>query len=144
MISSRITSSASAARRHSRQTALQATKHFTSKSSTSSSTSKLSTAAAISVVCSLFLLSDPISSAIFGNNNDENNSYWAKELQQEITGQQNAQYNASTGSRLRNAHKFGQSPSQQSVDMPNQARTVIVGGGFAGLHTALALAEKMS
>jgi len=147
MISSRITSSAAAARRHSsRQTALQA-KHLSSKSSTSSSTSKLSTAAAISVVCSLFLLSDPISSRIFRNNNDENNSYWAKELQQEIIGQQNAQQKSSTGSRLRNAHKFcidDQSPSQQNVDMPNQARIVIVGGGFAGLHTALALAEKMS
>eukprot|EP00985_Skeletonema_marinoi_P020363 scaffold12085_cov73-Skeletonema_marinoi.AAC.2 len=147
MILSRITSSAAAARRHSsRQTALQA-KHLSSKSSTSSSTSKLSTAAAISVVCSLFILSDPISSAIFGNSEDENNSYWAKELQQEIIGQQNAQKKSSTGSRLRNAHKFcidDQSPSQQNVDMPNQARIVIVGGGFAGLHTALALAEKMS
>jgi len=102
-------------------------------------------------VCSLFILSDPISGILFGSNKEDgvNNSYWAKELQKE-TGQQQQQN--SKNSRLRNAHKFStdNKSSRQSaetdsnVQLPSHARIVIVGGGFAGLHTALALAEKMS
>ena len=144
-----------------RRPALQVKRFFSAKPSPIA-TPKVPTAAAISVACSLFFLSDPISSAIFANhdNDDVNNSYWAKELEHEVTGQQKS----STGSRLRNAHKFcnadQSSSSKQSDDttcadndnrqsntvenLPQQARIVIVGGGFAGLHTALALAEKMS
>lgn len=99
-----------------------------------------------------------MSSVLFANNDsdDVNNSYWAKDLHQEQSAQQQKSW---TGSKLRNAHKFcsgdqsssqqgdgdtDNSPSHSVTDLPKQARIVIVGGGFAGLHTALALAEKMA
>ena len=109
----------------------------------SESSSKLPSAAAVSVACTLILLSDPISSAISDEKDDGvNNSYWAKELQQEVGIQKQSVAAVSfIGSRLRNEHKFH---GNDFNALPSQARIVIVGGGFAGLHTALALAEKMS
>lgn len=122
-------------------------------SASSSTSSKLSKAAATSVVCSLIILSDPISSRIlFGNKQEDevNNSYWAQELQQATAHQQEQ---CSTDGRLRNAHKFcldnkssrqNAEVADNNIQLPSHSRIVIVGGGFAGLHTALALAEKMS
>ena len=145
-----------AAVRRSNANYFSSTSHASNKSakqpSTPSSKSKLLSTAVVSVASSLFILSDPISSAIFVNSDDDvNKSYWAKELQQETGLHSEQQQISSSNSRLRNAHKFSRQSSDTSTDgsndniqLPSQARIVIVGGGFAGLHTALALAEKMS
>ena len=102
---------------------------------------KISATAAISIISSsLFILSDPVSSVIFSNTEDDdiNKSYWANGLRKETEQQQMC--------KLRNAHKFNEDDMSKSnlQILPSEARIVIVGGGFAGLHTALALAEKMS
>src|SRR6056300_697758 len=75
--------------------------------SASSSTSHAAAAtAAISIISSsLFILSDPVSSVIFSNTEDDdiNKSYWANDLRKE-TGQQQMLMERSC--KLRNAHKF--------------------------------------
>ena len=108
----------------------------------------ISATAAISIISSsLFILSDPVSSVIFSNTEDDdvNKSYWANDLREGAKHQQMLM-ESTRSCKLRNAHKFNEDEISKSnlQKLPSQARIVIVGGGFAGLHTALALAEKIS
>lgn len=132
-----------------------ATSHAAAATKPSKMRLSISATAAISIISSSLILSDPVSSVIFSNTEDDdvNKSYWANDLRKE-TGQQHVMMESTNSCKLRNAHKFGfgknitnnedEISRSNPQKLPSQAKIVIVGGGFAGLHTALALAEKMS
>lgn len=117
----------------------------------STTTQKSTSPTAKGVIGTVFLcllaVSDPVSSFI--TDDDENTSYW---MQQHLQNKNVKEEGGGTNkqSRLRNSHKHcNESNVSEGHDcsnvnnLPNYSRIVIVGGGMAGLHTALALSERL-
>jgi len=107
--------------------------------------------AIISLLFLAVLGSDPVVSYSLNEGEDVNDSYWMHQHRQRNGGNENSDEYSLLGPNTRSLRNPGlhadglyHKAEGKANALPNFSKVVIVGGGMAGLHTALALAEKIN